>query len=99
MTALGGQPVIVATTAESGSAGSATAWIRLSPAARHHDAHVANDGKVTAPGRYLVMCSIPIGADPAAYLAAAKASKGGPVSVPGGAPHHSAGMVTELTAS
>ena len=61
--------------------------------------NAVGDGKVAAPGRYLVMCSIPTGADPQAYLAAAQASKGGPISVPGGAPHHTVGMIAELTAA
>ena len=53
---------------------------------------VLGDGTLTEPGRYLVLCSIPTGADPAAYLAAAQASNGGPVEVPGGPPHLTLGM-------
>lgn len=54
------------------------------------------DGTISEPGRYLIMCSIPTGADPAAYLAAAAASKDGPPDVPGGPPHFVNGMYAEL---
>ena len=50
------------------------------------------DGTLAEPGRYLVLCSIPTGADPQAYLDAAQASGGGPVDVPGGPPHLVQGM-------
>ena len=55
------------------------------------------DGTLGEPGRYLVMCFIPTGADPAAYLDALEANPGQPPSVPGGAPHFTAGMYSELT--
>ena len=55
------------------------------------------DGTIAAPGRYLVICSIPTGADPGAYLAAAQASQDGPPDVPGGPPHLVQGMYAELT--
>jgi plastocyanin len=56
------------------------------------------DGTLTEPGRYVLMCFIPIGADPAEYLAAAAAAGGGkPEGVAGGPPHFTAGMVAELT--
>jgi hypothetical protein len=55
------------------------------------------DGSLSKPGRYLVLCNNPTGADPAAYMKAAQASKGGPVSVPGGPPHMMAGMFGEIT--
>jgi hypothetical protein len=54
------------------------------------------DGTLGKAGRYLVLCGIPTGADPQAYLTAAAQSKGGPVSVPGGKPHYMAGMIKEL---
>jgi plastocyanin len=56
------------------------------------------DGTINAPGRYLAFCSIPIGIDPAEYLAAAAKSKGGPVNLPGGPPHFTAGMYADFTA-
>lgn len=53
------------------------------------------DGSLTAPGRYLVLCAIPTGADPAEYLAAA-AEGDGPPQVAGGAPHFVHGMADDL---
>ena len=55
------------------------------------------DGKLTEKGRYAVICSIPIGADPAAFLAAMQSSQGGPPNVPGGPPHLTQGMFGEIT--
>lgn len=55
------------------------------------------DGTLTAPGRYLIMCAIPTGADPAAYLKAAAEAKGEKPEVAGGAPHFVAGMFGEVT--
>lgn len=55
------------------------------------------DGALTKPGRYLFACFIPIGADPAAFLAAARASGGAPPAVAGGAPHFTSGMYAEVT--
>lgn len=54
------------------------------------------DGTLDEPGRYMVMCSIPTGVDPATYLAAAAASGGGPPLVEGGPPHFVHGMAAEL---
>jgi hypothetical protein len=58
---------------------------------------VVGDGTVTTPGRYLVFCAIPIGADPAEFLAAAQDPEGGPPDVAGGPPHFTGGMFAELT--
>ncbi len=55
------------------------------------------DGRLTEKGRYLVMCSIPTGADPAAFLQASQASQGGPPQVAGGPPHFVHGMYGEIT--
>lgn len=55
------------------------------------------DGTLTEPGRYLVMCSIPTGVDPAEYIAAAAASGGQKPDVPGGPPHFTSGMFGEVT--
>ena len=55
------------------------------------------DGTLTEPGRYLVMCSIPTGVDPAAYLKAAAEAGGKQPQVAGGSPHFTAGMLAELT--
>ena len=53
------------------------------------------DGTLDVPGRYLLLCAIPTGADPEEYLAAAAASDG-PPQVDGGPPHFVHGMVDEL---
>ena len=55
------------------------------------------DGTLTEPGRYLLLCFIPTGVDPAEYLAAAEASGGAPPQVDGGPPHLAHGMYAELT--
>ena len=55
------------------------------------------DGKLTEKGRYLVLCSIPTGADPAAFLQATQNSSGGPPQVAGGPPHFTQGMYGEIT--
>ena len=53
------------------------------------------DGKLNEKGRYAVICAIPTGADPAAYLAASQNSQG-PPNVPGGPPHFVQGMYGEI---
>jgi hypothetical protein len=52
------------------------------------------DGTIAEPGRYAVVCFIPTGADPAAYLESA--GPDGPPDVPGGPPHIVHGMHAEL---
>ncbi len=54
------------------------------------------NGTLAEPGRYLVTCNIPTGADPAAYMKAAQQSQGGPPQVPGGPPHFTKGMYGEI---
>ena len=54
------------------------------------------DGKLTETGRYAIICAIPTGADPAAYLAASQNSQG-PPNVPGGPPHFVQGMYGEIS--
>ena len=53
------------------------------------------DGTITEPGRYLVACFIPQGADADAYLNAPPSD--GPPEVEGGPPHFTLGMHTEFT--
>lgn len=53
------------------------------------------DGTLAEPGRYLILCAIPTGADPAEYLAAAAGSDG-PPQVAGGPPHFVHGMFDEI---
>lgn len=59
--------------------------------------NAVGDGKLTEPGRYAVVCFIPTGADPAAYLAAAAEDTEGPPQVEGGPPHAAQGMYGEIT--
>ena len=54
------------------------------------------DGTLTEPGRYLLLCAIPTGVDPGAYLEAAAQSEGGPPQIEGGPPHLVHGMWAEL---
>jgi hypothetical protein len=56
---------------------------------------VVGDGTVLEPGRYAVLCAIPVGADPTAYLEAAQTGDG-PPDVEGGPPHFVEGMFAEL---
>jgi uncharacterized cupredoxin-like copper-binding protein len=55
---------------------------------------VLGDGTLE-PGRYLVACAIPTGADPAEFMRQAQAGEG-PPDVPGGPPHFVSGMYAEL---
>ena len=59
--------------------------------------NAVGDGKLTEKGRYAVICAIPTGADPGAYLSAAQAGGEGPPQVPGGPPHFTQGMFAEIT--
>ncbi|MFK8026199.1 MAG: hypothetical protein AB8G26_19750 [Ilumatobacter sp.] len=58
---------------------------------------VEGDGSLREPGRYMLICVIPTGADPDDYLAAAAAADGEPPQVEGGPPHIVNGMFAELT--
>jgi uncharacterized cupredoxin-like copper-binding protein len=55
---------------------------------------VVGDGVISEPGRYIVICAIPTGADPEAYLNAPEGE--GPPVVDGGPPHFVNGMWAEL---
>lgn len=57
------------------------------------------DGTLIEPGRYAVVCFIPTGADPQAYLDALEANPGEPPLVDGGPPHLTAGMYAEIAVS
>lgn len=57
---------------------------------------VVGDGSLTETGRYLIVCVIPTGADPAEYLEKAATSEG-PPDVAGGPPHIAEGMFGEIT--
>jgi hypothetical protein len=59
--------------------------------------NAVGDGILGEPGRYVILCGIPTGADPGEYLAAAAASHGAPPQgVPGGPPHLVNGMFAEF---
>jgi hypothetical protein len=61
---------------------------------------VLGDGTLGEPGRYLLVCFIPTGADPdevmSAMAAAAADPNAGPPQIEGGPPHVAAGMIAEL---
>jgi plastocyanin len=61
---------------------------------------VLGDGTLHEPGRYLLVCFIPTGADPdqvmTAMQAAAADPSAGPPQIEGGPPHVAAGMIAEL---
>lgn len=71
------------------------ATVLLAPPGGAETIKAVGDGTISAPGRYAVVCFIPTGADPAAYLAASQNSEG-PPDVPGGPPHVENGMFAEL---
>lgn len=58
---------------------------------------VKGDATLSTPGRYLLVCMIPTGADPDAYMAAAAEATDGPPEVDGGPPHIVHGMYGEIT--
>ena len=53
------------------------------------------DGTLSAPGRYVIICAIPLGLDPDEYLDALPGN-GRPPMVGGGRPHFTLGMAAEL---
>lgn len=57
---------------------------------------IIGDGSIAEAGRYLLICAIPVGADPEAFMAAAATATDGPPQVEGGAPHFTEGMYAEL---
>ncbi|CAA9257858.1 MAG: hypothetical protein AVDCRST_MAG10-2589 [uncultured Acidimicrobiales bacterium] len=73
------------------------AMVLIAPPNGGETIKAVGDGKLMEKGRYAVICSIPIGADPAAFLAAMQSSQGGPPNVPGGPPHLTQGMFGEIT--
>jgi len=73
------------------------ALVRFRPPGDAPEIPALGDGKLTEKGRYLVICAIPVGTDPAAYLKAAEAARGGPPQGFNGAPHFTMGMYGEIT--
>jgi hypothetical protein len=71
------------------------AAVLLAPPGGGDQIEAVGDGTFTEPGRYLVFCAIPTGADPDAYLNAPPGD--GPPEVEGGPPHFTQGMYGEFT--
>ena len=59
---------------------------------------VVGDGTIAEPGRYAVLCFIPVGADPAVVAAAmqSETESTGPPDLGDGPPHFTAGMLAEV---
>jgi hypothetical protein len=70
------------------------AMVILAPPGGGDTIPAVGDGTITEPGRYAIICSIPQGADPDAYLNAPPSD--GPPQVDGGPPHFTLGMYAEL---
>ncbi len=75
------------------SAGPPAAVLLAAPGGEQIDA--VGDGVLAEPGRYLLLCTIPTGANPQEYLQKA-ATSDGPPEVDGGPPHFVNGMVDDL---
>ncbi len=73
------------------------AAVLLAPPDSSEQIVAVGDGTLSEPGRYVVLCMIPTGADPNTYLTAAEGAEDGPPEVDGGAPHVMNGMFAELT--
>jgi len=71
------------------------ALVALAAPESNETIYAVGDGALTQPGRYAIVCFIPTGADPDAYLNAPPGD--GPPEVEGGPPHFTAGMWAELT--
>lgn len=71
--------------------------VMLQPPGAPEPVVAVGDGTLAEPGRYALMCFIPVGADPDEYMAAVQAAGGGkPSGVAGGPPHFVSGMYAEL---
>jgi hypothetical protein len=79
--------------------GGEPAMVLIAPPGSSEQIVAVGEPAFAEPGRYLVLCAIPTGADPQAYMEAA-ATSDGPPEVDGGAPHFMNGMyaVIEVTA-
>jgi hypothetical protein len=79
--------------------GGEPAMVLIAPPGSSEQIVAVGEPAFAEPGRYMVLCAIPTGADPQAYMDAA-ATSDGPPEVDGGAPHFMNGMyaVIEVTA-
>lgn len=73
-----------------------TVGILLRPPGGAELIRALGDGKLTAKGRYLVICRIPMGADPATFLAATRGRGNDLPTVTGGQSHAALGMYGEI---
>ena len=76
--------------------GSEPAMVLLATPGSDEQIVAVGEPTFSEPGRYLIVCVIPTGADPGEYLAAA-AESDGPPQVDGGPPHVANGMFAEIT--
>ncbi len=82
---------------ELGTVLGAPATVLLRPPGSDEQIVAVGDGVLREPGRYALLCFIPIGADPQEYLDAAAAADGeAPQGVAGGPPHFTSGMSAEV---
>ena len=77
--------------------GGPPAFVLIAPPGGGETIKALGDGTLTEKGRYAVMCSIPTGADPQAFLQAVQSATDGPPQVAGGPPHLTQGMYGEIT--
>jgi len=73
------------------------ATVLLAPPDGADQIAAVGDGTLRVKGRYFILCAIPTGADPNAYLQAAASSSSGPPEVAGGPPHFTQGMYGQIT--
>ncbi|MGI8807698.1 MAG: hypothetical protein ACR2KK_07635 [Acidimicrobiales bacterium] len=67
------------------------ALVLLAPPGGGEQIVAEGDGTLSEPGRYLVLCNVPTGADAGAFM-----NSTGPGQVTGGVPHHVHGMYAEI---
>jgi len=70
--------------------------VLITPPSQAEGFTVEGTATLREPGRYLIICAIPTGADPDEYLQAAAETEGGPPDVEGGPPHFVNGMYAEV---
>jgi uncharacterized cupredoxin-like copper-binding protein len=78
--------------------GGEPAMVLIAPPGSSEQIVAVGEPTFAEPGRYLVLCAIPTGADPQAYMEAA-ATSAGPPEVDGGPPHFMNGMYAVIEVS
>jgi plastocyanin len=71
-------------------------WVAAEAPGAANEIHPFGEMVLEEPGRYLLVCMIPTGADPEEWFEVAEATPG-PPDVPGGPPHVAEGMWAEIT--